>query len=109
MAALCISHGLFGHTGSSSVHNEANNHHLPQDPKKARKTYSQQQQHQQLPKNSTQQERSIEERFVMKADAMAKGEDDEDAAFNKRLEALKKDARSRSKVSHHTPTSQSWT
>lgn len=49
--------------------------------------------------NQTQQKpRSIEERFLAKSEAKAKGEDEPDVTFQKRLEALKRDARSKLKV-----------
>ncbi|BDA40354.1 hypothetical protein COCOBI_01-0070 [Coccomyxa sp. Obi] len=55
------------------------------------------------PKQSSQQkpmpqeQRSIEERFLTKSEAMAKGEDEPVVAFQKRLEALKRDSRAKLK------------
>lgn len=45
-----------------------------------------------------QEQRSIEERFLTKSEAMAKGEDEPAVAFQKRLEALKRDSRAKLKV-----------
>ena len=48
---------------------------------------------------SVQQGRSIEERYMEKAEARARGEDAPDVAFEKRLEALKRRATAAVKVS----------
>ncbi len=59
---------------------------------------------QRKPKEATQQkpapkeQRSIEERFLTKSEAKAKGEDEPAVAFQKRLEALKRDSRAKMKV-----------
>ncbi|EIE22110.1 hypothetical protein COCSUDRAFT_42503 [Coccomyxa subellipsoidea C-169] len=58
---------------------------------------------QRKPKEATQQkpapkeQRSIEERFLTKSEAKAKGEDEPAVAFQKRLEALKRDSRAKMK------------
>jgi hypothetical protein len=45
-----------------------------------------------------QEQRSIEERFLVKSEAKAKGEDEPAVAFQKRLEALKRESRAKLKV-----------
>ncbi|CAL8467355.1 g6892 [Coccomyxa elongata] len=48
-------------------------------------------------KPTPQEQRSIEERFLTKSEAMARGEDEPAVAFQKRLEALKRDSRAKLK------------
>ena len=70
---------------------------MQQDGKKGKRTQRKTKQPPQQ-KPLSQEQRSIEERFLTKSEAKAKGEDEPAVAFQKRLEALKRDSRAKLKV-----------
>ncbi len=72
---------------------------MQQDGKKGKKVERKTKQASQQ-KPTPQEQRSIEERFLTKSEAMTKGEDEPAVAFQKRLEAMKRDSRAKLKVFH---------